>query len=133
MHGRLPDRQSPGCFGPSSSITMSSVRGSRVIDVFEGGFFGLDNLGLFDRSQPLPSGMRLAVNYLIIEALQRLPPLLRRRAESRVPNQIRPDAYAVAGCDGVVGSPHARVPATSRWDAPGIRRGGGTSAGPPLA
>ena len=39
--------------------------------MFEGGFFGLDNLGLFDRSQPLPSGMRLAVNYLIIEALQR--------------------------------------------------------------
>ena len=32
MHGRLPDRQSPGCFGPSSSITMSSVRGSRVIE-----------------------------------------------------------------------------------------------------
>jgi mannosylglycerate hydrolase MGH1-like protein len=28
-------------------------------NVFEGGFLGLDNIGLFDRSQPLPSGVRL--------------------------------------------------------------------------
>jgi len=29
------------------------------LNVFQGGFLGLDNVGLFDRSQPLPSGMRL--------------------------------------------------------------------------
>ncbi|TWP37590.1 MGH1-like glycoside hydrolase domain-containing protein [Leekyejoonella antrihumi] len=27
--------------------------------LFEGGFLGMDNIGLFDRSQPLPNGMRL--------------------------------------------------------------------------
>jgi hypothetical protein len=29
------------------------------LNVFQGGFLGMDNVGLFDRSQPLPSGMRL--------------------------------------------------------------------------
>ena len=29
-------------------------------NVFEGGFLGLDNIGVFDRSQPLPTGGRLA-------------------------------------------------------------------------
>src|SRR6185503_20200815 len=29
------------------------------INVFEGGFLGLDNIGLFDRSKPLPGGTRL--------------------------------------------------------------------------
>jgi hypothetical protein len=29
------------------------------LNVFQGGFLGLDNAGLFDRSQPLPSGLRL--------------------------------------------------------------------------
>jgi len=29
------------------------------LNVFQGGFLGLDNVRLFDRSQPLPSGMRL--------------------------------------------------------------------------
>jgi hypothetical protein len=29
------------------------------LNVFQGGFLGLDNVGLFDRSQPLPGGMRL--------------------------------------------------------------------------
>jgi hypothetical protein len=28
-------------------------------NVFEGGFLGLDNIGVFDRSQPLPEGLRL--------------------------------------------------------------------------
>jgi hypothetical protein len=28
-------------------------------NVFEGGFLGLDNISLFDRSQPLPGGQRL--------------------------------------------------------------------------
>ncbi|MFK5689635.1 MGH1-like glycoside hydrolase domain-containing protein [Ornithinimicrobium sp. LYQ92] len=28
-------------------------------DVFEGGFLGMDNVGLFDRSEPLPGGQRL--------------------------------------------------------------------------
>ncbi len=27
--------------------------------MFEGGFLGLDNISVFDRSQPLPSGCRL--------------------------------------------------------------------------
>ena len=30
------------------------------MNVFEGGFLGLDNIGVFDRSRPLPSGGRLA-------------------------------------------------------------------------
>ncbi len=30
------------------------------MNVFEGGFLGLDNIGVFDRSQPLPTGGRLA-------------------------------------------------------------------------
>lgn len=28
-------------------------------NVFQGGFLGLDNIGVFDRSAPLPAGMRL--------------------------------------------------------------------------
>ena len=28
-------------------------------NVFEGGFLGLDNIGVFDRSKPLPSGARV--------------------------------------------------------------------------
>ena len=28
-------------------------------NIFQGGFLGLDNIGLFDRSQPLPSGAHL--------------------------------------------------------------------------
>ena len=26
------------------------------LNIFEGGFLGLDNIGVFDRSQPLPTG-----------------------------------------------------------------------------
>ena len=33
---------------------------SEGLNVFEGGFLGLDNIGLFDRSAPLPDGGRLA-------------------------------------------------------------------------
>jgi hypothetical protein len=29
------------------------------LNVFQGGFLGLDNIGVFDRSQPLPAGLRL--------------------------------------------------------------------------
>jgi len=29
------------------------------LNVFEGGFLGLDNIGLFNRSEPLPTGGRL--------------------------------------------------------------------------
>jgi hypothetical protein len=29
------------------------------LNVFQCGFLGLDNVGLFDRSQPLPGGIRL--------------------------------------------------------------------------
>ena len=29
-------------------------------NIFEGGFLGLDNIGVFDRSKPLPIGGRLA-------------------------------------------------------------------------
>src|SRR5260221_2910830 len=34
-------------------VNRKDVRGDNL---FEGGFLGLDNIGLFDRSQPLPSG-----------------------------------------------------------------------------
>lgn len=34
-------------------------RDSRGNNVFEGGFLGLDNISLFDRSEPLPAGMHL--------------------------------------------------------------------------
>ena len=30
------------------------------LNVFEGGFLGLDNIGVFDRSRPLPTGGKLA-------------------------------------------------------------------------
>ena len=30
------------------------------MNIFEGGFLGLDNIGIFDRSRPLPTGGRLA-------------------------------------------------------------------------
>jgi hypothetical protein len=33
---------------------------SEGMNVFEGGFLGLDNIGVFDRSQPLPTGGKLA-------------------------------------------------------------------------
>ena len=33
---------------------------SEGLNVFEGGFLGLDNIGVFDRSRPLPTGGRLA-------------------------------------------------------------------------
>jgi hypothetical protein len=33
---------------------------SEGLNVFEGGFLGLDNIGVFDRSQPLPTGGKLA-------------------------------------------------------------------------
>ena len=37
-------------------VNRKDAEGSHV---FEGGFLGLDNIGLFDRSQPLPDGQRL--------------------------------------------------------------------------
>jgi hypothetical protein len=58
---------------------------------------------------------------------------LRRRAESRMPDWVRSDAHALAGCRGAVRAAHAPVPATSRWDAPGVRRGGAVPARPTLA
>jgi len=33
---------------------------SEGLNIFEGGFLGLDNIGVFDRSRPLPTGGRLA-------------------------------------------------------------------------
>jgi len=46
------------------------------LNVFEGGFLGLDNIGLFDRSQPLPSGVRLeqsdATSWMAMYALNML-------------------------------------------------------------
>jgi hypothetical protein len=56
-----------------------------------------------------------------------VPPLLRRRADSRVPDRVRSDAHALAGCRGAVRAAHAPVPATSRWDAAGVRRVGAIS------
>ncbi|WP_145227786.1 MGH1-like glycoside hydrolase domain-containing protein [Rudaeicoccus suwonensis] len=44
--------------------------------LFEGGFLGMDNVGLFDRSQPLPDGMRLeqsdATSWMAFYALSML-------------------------------------------------------------
>jgi hypothetical protein len=46
------------------------------LNVFQGGFLGLDNVGLFDRSQPLPSGIRLeqsdATSWMAMYALNML-------------------------------------------------------------
>jgi hypothetical protein len=46
------------------------------LNVFQGGFLGLDNIGLFDRSQPLPSGVRLeqsdATSWMAMYALNML-------------------------------------------------------------
>jgi len=36
----------------------STARTPRITNVFEGGFLGLDNIGVFDRSQPMPLGGR---------------------------------------------------------------------------
>ena len=49
--------RSPGCC--STSRGGSTARTPPGKNVFEGGFLGLDNIGVFDRSAPLPTGGRL--------------------------------------------------------------------------
>ena len=35
---------------------MGQPQGPQGLNIFEGGFLGLDNIGIFDRSAPLPTG-----------------------------------------------------------------------------
>ena len=54
-------RHSPSWSGVSTSCCSTSPGGStaRTLDgrnIFQGGFLGLDNIGVFDRSKPLPDG-----------------------------------------------------------------------------
>ena len=52
---RLP-RRAPSRSCCSTSPGGSTARTRRGRNVFEGGFLGLDNIGVFDRSAPLPTG-----------------------------------------------------------------------------
>ena len=52
----------PGFFGtrvPQADVELHLVgqpQGRQGRNIFQGGFLGLDNIGVFDRSQPLPTG-----------------------------------------------------------------------------
>lgn len=49
----------PYCLNNKKMIRWVNRKDTEGNNVFEGGFLGLDNIGLFNRSEPLPNGATL--------------------------------------------------------------------------
>ena len=94
---------------------------------------GESTSGLFGGNSNWRGPVWFPINYLLIEALAEVSPLLRRRVSRRVPHAVRGDDVAVGRESGIIPAPDAHLPARRRRSASGLWRERAVSAGSALA